>query len=683
MPIDTLTTPVTELTGVTKSLATKLRKLGIETISDLIFYYPFRYDDFGALLPINKLQPGMSVTVKGKIELIGSRRSSRQRKLLTEAVLTDETGSIQLIWFNQPWLSKQWRVGDVLYVSGKVGGDLFATSIVSPVCERASESTPRTMMPVYSLTAGLTQKKLQALIVETLDMVSLSENIPPSIIKKYQLLGRDETMRQLHLPSGRQELAQARTRAGFEELFLIQLWAQMARRKLHQQLACPLHFFQTEIKAFVESLGFELTADQKKAAWEILQDTFKSQPMNRLLEGDVGSGKTLVAIMAMYNVALNGAQAALMAPTEILAKQHFDTIRRLLEPHTIRVGLFTRTQQYIGDEKYSKKNFLSALQNGEVDCIVGTHALIQKNIDFKKLALVVIDEQHRFGVRQRQLLRDQGQMTPHLLSLTATPIPRSLALTLYGDLDLSIIKQMPQGRKPIETRVVSGAQRFESYRFIGEQITAGRQVFVICPLIDPSDTLGVRSVTEEFKRLNEDIFPHTAVGLLHGRLSAIEKEAVLADFVSQKTKILVATSIIEVGIDIANATVMMIEGAERFGLAQLHQFRGRVGRGAHQSYCFLLSDQLDVTASERLMVMETCHDGFVLAQRDLEIRGSGKIFGVEQSGFSDLKIARLDDLELIKKTRQAARDFIETESISDFPELLTQVQGMKLSAHLE
>ncbi|MFA4872246.1 MAG: helicase-related protein, partial [Patescibacteria group bacterium] len=401
-------------------------------------------------------------------------------------------------------------------------------------------------------------------------------------------------------------------------------------------------------------------------------------------EGDVGSGKTLVAIIALYNVFLNKYQSAFMAPTEILARQHFETGLKFLENYGVKIGLITRSRKIINRQAVGKKEFLEKCRAGEIDLIIGTHAIIQKEIKFKKLALIVIDEQHRFGVEQRQLLKQKGG-SPHLLSLTATPIPRSLALTLYGDLDLSIIRQMPVGRKKILTRIAPPEKRQLAYEFIAKQINLGRQVFVVCPLIDPSDKLGVRSVKQEFKKLDEEIFPDLPVGLLHGRLKAGQKEEVLRKFADNEIKILISTSVIEVGIDIPNASVMMIEGAERFGLAQLHQFRGRVGRSEHQSYCFLFSDSGDRQTLARLEALVNCHDGFVLANKDLELRGAGNIYGREQAGFLNLnlKIADLGDLNLVKNVRDVAERFVGENNLDDYPLLKERIDALGLSEHLE
>ncbi|MFA6993917.1 MAG: ATP-dependent DNA helicase RecG, partial [Patescibacteria group bacterium] len=464
-----------------------------------------------------------------------------------------------------------------------------------------------------------------------------------------------------------------------------QLKNRLARLELDQSQAISLEFKEQAVKKFVEGLPFKLTTAQRKAAWEILKDLQKGHPMNRLLEGDVGSGKTVVTAIALYNTAKNGAQSALLAPTEILARQHYQTLTRLLSGTGVKISLVMRSEKtgnYESGELNHDADFL--VQNSDI--VVGTHALIQDKVKFKNLALAVVDEQHRFGVEQRRKLQKKsGDLVtlPHFLSLSATPIPRSLALTLYGDLDLSILDEMPPGRKKIITKVVAPAERANTYEFIRAEIKAGRQVFVICPLIDPSDQLGIRSVKEEHAKLDKEIFPELSVGLLHGRLKAADKEKIMADFLSGEIKILVATSVIEVGVDAPNATVMMIEGAERFGLAQLHQFRGRVGRAEHQSHCFLFTENESAETLERLSALVAYSDGFRLAERDLQFRGPGEVFGTAQSGLPDLHFANLFDFALVKAAREWAGRIIQIDpKLAKYPLLKAKI-GQVEKAHLE
>lgn len=682
-----LSDKIGELDAVAKKLSKKLEKIGIETIYDLIFYYPFRYEKYDSVSLIAELVPGQEAVVIGKVELLASRRSSRQRKYLVEAMISDESGSIKAIWFNQPWLAKTLKAGDVIMVYGKVSGETFSPYFSSPNYERPRKngSAPG-ILPVYPLTAGITSRQISSLVALAISRYSdvIEDFLPVQILKNNDLPDLIWAIRQIHFPDKSENIVLARRRLAFDELFLLQLWSQLARKELKRSRAPQIKFNEQKIKEFVNSLAFDLTPDQKRAAWEIIQDMGKGEPMNRLLEGDVGSGKTAVAVLAMYNNALSGWQTALMAPTEILASQHYQTISKLLGNLGLNIGLFTRNQKIINGESINKKDFLARCADGSLDIAIGTHALIHDGIEFNRLALVIIDEQHRFGVKQRQRLKEKTSLVPHFLSLTATPIPRTMALIAYGDLDISLLRQMPQGRLPIITKVVSPQQRSLAYDFIGKQIAAGRQVFVICPLIEPSDKLGVRSVNEEYKKLDKEIFPNLSVGLLHGRLKSEEKEAVMAGFVRGEIKILVSTSVIEVGVDVPNASVMMIEGAERFGLAQLHQFRGRVGRGKYQSYCFLFSDASDEKANSRLDFLAKSNDGFRLAEYDLGVRGGGSFYGTEQSGFdSGLKLADINDIDLVKKSSEAVKSFLETNNPDDFPGLSARLKQKELISHLE
>jgi len=680
---------VGKLGPIAKKLANKLKKLGIETIRDLIFYYPFRYDDYSRLYKISELTDGAAATIVGQVELLANRRTSRFRKFMTEAIITDDTGAVKIIWFNQPWISKSLPAGETVRVYGKVSSDGFNLLFNSPAYERynKSEAKPIGLLPVYPLTAGLTNKQLSFLIKSALPYArGIEEFLPEKIKKREKLIDLISAIAEIHFPTSAENLKAAKYRLAFDELFLLQAWSQLLRMNLRRQKAEALEFKEQEIQELVAGLPFKLTNDQKKSAWEIIRDLKKDAPMNRLLEGDVGSGKTLVAMIAMYNAALGGRQSVLMAPTEILASQHYQSAQKLFKDKNLSMGLLTRTQKLFNGKEVGKKELLGLIAEGKIDLVIGTHAIIQEGVKFSKLALVVIDEQHRFGVKQRQELKakSQGDALPHFLSLTATPIPRSLALALYGDLDISLIREMPVGRKPIITKAISALGRPQAYEFIRQQINSCRQVFVICPLIDPSDKLGVRSVSEEHQKLNEEIYPDFPVGLMHGKLKAEEKEVIMEKFKNNDIKILVSTSVVEVGVDIPNATVMMIEGAERFGLSQLHQFRGRVGRGESQSYCLLFSDATDEKSRSRLQYLAECSDGFALAEFDMKMRGSGAVFGERQSGLADnLKIADPGDLALAQKARDAARDFISHFDLKDFPALQKKIENLGFTSHLE
>ncbi|MBU1131885.1 ATP-dependent DNA helicase RecG [Patescibacteria group bacterium] len=677
-------TPIKLLSRVGKTTAGRLKNLGLEQASDLIFYFPFRYDDFSLQKKISDLLPDEAVTIKVRVQLIATRRSFRKRKILTEALVSDDSGSLKVIWFNQPFLTKMIKPGDEIYLSGKI--DESRIQMVSPDFEKVKAETVHTarLVPIYHLTSGITQKQLRFLLHQTLPLMkSAAEFLPKEIIDKYEFPSLARALVNIHFPRDAASEEDARARLSFDELFLIQLAIQLARKKIREKKSPSIAFLEKQTKDFVAGLPFELTPAQKKCSWEIIKDLQKENPMNRLLEGDVGSGKTVAVALAMLNAALNGYKTVMMAPTEILAEQHYQTLQKLFSKQSFKIILFTSSKREINGEKLSKKQLLDKLGEGEFDIVVGTQSVIQENVKIKDLGLVVVDEQHRFGVNQRKALveKNNEEIIPHFLSMTATPIPRSLVLTLYGDLDLSIINQMPAGRKKIITKVVYEQNRLEAYEFIRRQIADGRQVFVICPLIDPSDKLGVKSVTQEYERLKNEIFPELNLGIMHGRLKSKEKEEVMMKFKEKEYDILVSTSVIEVGIDVPNSTIMMIEGSDRFGLAQLHQFRGRVGRGEFQSYCYLFSENGSPLTQKRLKYLETCSDGFSLAEKDLELRGSGEVYGTRQSGLPDLKIASLTDVETIKIAQLEAKSLVEKNGIT--PELASALKKLNLSLHFE
>lgn len=708
-----LDTEIIELNRVGKATAKKLERLGVNTAKNLLFYFPFRYEDYSELTPIRELQSGINANIVGRIELIQNKRSSRKKMYITEALISDETESIKVVWFNQPFLIKNLRAGDLVSLAGKVEGDLLGLTMVSPNYEKLGGNMTAVhtqgLVPIYHLTENITQKQIRFLIKSVIEASSFIEDWLPLETKKRQgLINLGEAIKKIHFPKSKDDFAKARKRLAFDELFILQIRSQLLRKELNTSQAEKIEFKEKETKKFVDSLPFKLTNDQRKAAWEILQDINKERPMARLLEGDVGSGKTIVAAIAMLNAALNNKQAVLMVPTEILARQHYETIKKLLGEH-IPIALLTRSQFSIfnfqfpnnfqfSNNKISKHHILDNIKNGNVKIIIGTHALLQENVSFNNLALAIIDEQHRFGVAQRAKLAKRTEaFCPHLLSMTATPIPRSLALALYGDLDLSIIKQMPAGRKKIITKIVAEADRAKAYQFIREQIKKGRQAFVICPLIDISDSLGVKSVKQEYEKLAKNIFSDLKIGLLHGKMKSREKEEIMEKFLKNEINILVSTSVVEVGVDVPNAVIMMIEGADRFGLAQLHQFRGRVGREEQQSYCFLftqlnsrkanltgLAENDSLNTAKRLDAMTKFNDGFALAREDLKYRGPGEVFGTMQKGFPELKIASLFDYELMKKGKEEAEFILNIDpSLNKWPLLKDKTREKDLNGHLE
>ena len=729
----TLNTPVSDLTRVGKTTGARLKKLGVEQASDLLWHFPFRYDDYSRVAPIQGLLAGQEVTIKARVEIIDNRRSKVKRKLLTEAMVRDEAGDqMKVIWFNQAYLTKVLRPGDWIYLAGKVDYDGWGLQLANPSYEKIEawrKDTTHTarLVPIYSITTGLTEKQVRFLTKLVMPVANqVQDFLPDEVKKELNLIDLGRALTYIHFPEDSKQLEQARRRLKFDELFIIQLQAQRARAALTKLCAPKIKFCEKETKNFVESLPFKLTDSQRKTAWEIIKDLGKGRPMNRLIEGDVGSGKTVVGVISGLNAIWNGQQVILMAPTEILAKQHFENVRNILKDTRykiqdtnksqisnskragkINVGILTRTEKKV---KVDKEGVVTS------DFIIGTHAVIQEKVRFKNLGLVIVDEQHRFGVEQRKKLREkanpnpstrlrvfdnelnstddkisdnqkqnQQPKIPHLLSMTATPIPRSLALALYGDLDLSVIDEMPANRKKIITKVVDPVNRQKAYDFIHEQIKKRRQIFVVCPLIDESEKLEVKSAEEEYEKIDKQIFPHLRVGLLHGRLKTKEKEQIRKDFWKGRLDILVATAVVEVGIDVPNASVMMIEGAERFGLAQLHQFRGRVGRSEHQSYCFLFTDSDSEKTKKRLEALVTSKNGFDLAEKDLEFRGPGQVYGKNQSGFfTNLRIAKLTDYDIIKQAREMAQELVGVDSgLTRWVGLREKVEEFEKEVHLE
>ena len=645
--------PVADLPGVSDKTEAKLARLGIMTVRDLLLFFPRRYEDFSSITPIAFVRPGVKTTVRGRIYDIGARQTKYKRMALTEAVLGDDSGTtLRVVWFNQPWLAKSLHKGDEIFVAGEAdlnGGLVMKNPDHEKVSLRPQHSAR--LVPIYRETEGLTSKWLRPKIQLLLPHADeLEEFIPSELLQRRGFLSRAAAVRQAHFPESAQTLERARERLAFEEMFVLQLAAQVAKRARKALTAQTVLFDETTARGFVKALPFDLTRAQRIAAWQILQDIARPQPMNRLLEGDVGSGKTVVAAMAMHHVARAGFQSVLLAPTEVLAHQHADVIQSLLSPFQVDVGLLVGSTP-----PAARKPMLASLAEGQLLVLIGTHALIEEGVQFKDLALTVVDEQHRFGVGQRLAVRQKGERIPHFLSMTATPIPRTLGLTLFGDLDISILDEMPAGRQPVKTRMVPPEKRADAYNFIRKQVSVGRQVFVICPLIQESDKLGVRAATQELEKLQRDVFPELAprIALLHGRLKSAEKEAVMAGFQRGDVAILVSTSVVEVGIDIPNATVMMIEGADRFGLAQLHQFRGRVGRGTEESWCFLFTDAEDPQSQKRLQAVVSNQSGFDLAEIDLELRGWGDLAGYRQHG-KDFKMASLLDAALISDAQSEA-----------------------------
>ncbi|PPD57656.1 ATP-dependent DNA helicase RecG [Dehalogenimonas etheniformans] len=671
-PPSSLSLPVTTLKGISEATAAKYKKLGITGIRDLLYHFPTRHVDYSQTAKISSLLPGPDQTIVANIWEVrlttpGGRRS-------TEAILGDETGNIRALWFNNPYLVKQLHNGDRVVISGRVSDWKGRLVFESPEWEKLEEKelvhTGR-LVPVYPLTAGLFPRAVRKLMKEVVDGFSgsLSDYLPSTIRQRRGLTDLPSAISHAHFPEDELSKNAARVRLAFDELFFLQLGV-LARKRAwqHSQPASAIPTDKTLFDRFLKSLSFSLTGAQQKSLNEILADLKRTEAMSRLLQGEVGSGKTVVATAAILMAVAAGFQAAFMAPTEILAEQHFRSLTRMLELLSTEKQITEGVTSYIGilpdrplsvalligDAKESGKTAIRGrIKNGDIDLVIGTHALIQKDVKFKILGLAVIDEQHRFGVEQRLSLRQKGT-NPHILVMTATPIPRTLALTLYGDLDLSVINELPPGRQTIKTRWLKPEQRASAYAFIRKQVDLKQQAFIICPLVEESEAVQARAATAEYENLKQDVFPDFKLGLLHGRMPAVEKDSVMGAFSAGKLDILVSTPVIEVGIDVPNATVMLIESADRFGLSQLHQFRGRVGRGTEQSYCMLLAENPSEVANARLSVIEKTQDGFILAEEDLKLRGPGEFFGTRQSGLPDLKMAKLSDVPILEMAREEA-----------------------------
>ena len=667
------------LRSVTKRNEARLRNLNMQTVRDLVFHFPHRHNDFARLRKVADIVPGEDQTVS--VAVWEASLTGHPKRKSTQAVLGDETGNFRAIWFNQPYMAKTLAAGSQVLISGRP--EIYKGQIVfkSPEYEvlKDMEDLVHTgrLVPVYPSTAGLPQRTLRRVVKEAVDtcLGQVHEFMPKKVIADAGLMGLTKAITQMHYPDSQSELSPARRRLAFDELFMLQL-AVISRRQSWQEAgrAIALEADTDGLKAFLGSLPYELTGAQDRVLGEILGDITKDWPMSRLLQGDVGSGKTVVATAALLAAVFNGKRGALMAPTEILAEQHLFTLTQLLSgsavsddiqnfvtvpanplPRPVTIGLLLGSLR-----KKDKEQMHQRIADGEVDIVIGTQALIQDTVDIPNLALIVVDEQHRFGVIQRASLREKG-VRPHVLAMSATPIPRSLALTLYGDLDVSAIDEMPPGRLTIRTKWVEPEKRTTAYGFIRKQVEEGRQAFIVCPLIEESEVVQARAATVEFQRLSTIVFPDLRLGLLHGRMRMAEKAEIMNSFKAGELDILVSTPVIEVGIDVPNATVMLVDGGDRFGLSQLHQFRGRVGRGEHQSYCLLLSDSPGADARERMKIVERVSDGFQLAEEDLRLRGPGDYLGTRQSGLPDMNVASIMDQDILSVARHEAIKLLESD----------------------
>jgi ATP-dependent DNA helicase RecG len=669
-----LNASLTVLNGVGPKNAQNLAKLGLHTLGDMLYFFPRRYDDYSQLKPIHKLWYGDEVTVVGTVQSVTARNIRSGKMSIVEVIINDGTGALRLTFFNQPWLENRFRKDDTISVSGKVDQYLGRLIMNNPDWDPIDVESLHTnrIVPVYPLTAQITQKSLRGMIKQVVSYWApkLTDHMPSSILQSAGLPDLKTALMQAHFPDTQDQLGIARQRLAFDEIFFLQMGVYRQKRNWQEAKARVFEVSDEWLVSRLTALPFVLTGAQKQAVADIRNDLRSGSPMNRLLQGDVGSGKTVVAGIAAMIINQSGAQAAIMAPTSILAEQHYRSFSSMctasdgaggyLKPEQVRILVSDTPEK-------DKQEIREALQNGEIKILVGTHALLEDPVTFNNLQLAVIDEQHRFGVEQRAILRSKGS-NPHLLVMTATPIPRSLALTVYGDLDLSIMDELPPGRQEINTHVLFPRERERAYSLIRSQIEAGHQAFIVYPLVEESEKSEMLAAKEEHERLQKEVFPKLKLGLLYGRLRPEEKDAVMLQFRNGEFQILVSTTVVEVGVDIPNATVMLIEAANRFGLAQLHQLRGRVGRGDAQAFCLLIPDHDDAAENERLNAMTETNDGFILAERDLQLRGPGDFLGTRQAGYANLKMASLTDIHLIEKARKHAQDLFSRDADLSQPE---------------
>ncbi len=702
---ENLDIPLKDIKGIGEKLLEKLNGIGIDSIADLLWHTPVRIEDQNSPTPISEVQPDGFYIIRGRIEKITERRIWARKMSIVETIIGDESGPIRAVWFNQMYIKRGFAKGDEVIVSGRTSykGKIFFSS---PTCVVVKEDFVPTVVPIYKRPKGVSSKTINTLIGKLLPAAKLEEFIPEEILEKEKFLEVNMALRAIHFPKSSFEWWQAKRRFAFESLFLMQLGSLIQKQKLLEMTAPEIVPDYDFLKKTIEELPYSLTFAQKRVFYEILKDMERGTPMSRLIQGDVGSGKTIVAALSAVEVARCDYQVTLMAPTEILATQHYETIKKIFGKFGIGTALLTsKTRKiYYGDglESEPKRDeVLSEIKSGKIKIITGTHSLIvgggkTKPIIFDKLGLVIIDEQHRFGVNERSKLIDKSRndgFSPHFLSMSATPIPRTLAIAIFGDLDLSIIDELPKNRKPVITKVVGTENRDKAYDFMRQEIKNGRQAFVVCPMIERNEEeidfssnsmSDVKTVTEEFKKLSKEIFPKFKVGLLHGRMKSEEKAEVMRDFKDNKINILVSTSVIEVGVDVPNATIMMIESADRFGLAQLYQFKGRVGRGEYQSYCLLFTETNGEEAYQRLEAIAVAKNGFDLAEKDLEIRGPGEFLGDNQKGMPDVAMKALQDKQLIKESREAAKMVLEGKiGFKEFSVLKKKLDHFQKSFHLE
>ncbi|KHO62601.1 ATP-dependent DNA helicase RecG [Thermoanaerobacter sp. YS13] len=652
--------------GVGPKRAKLLKKLGINTVEDLLFYFPKDYENRSDILKIEDLKVGEKQTFRGYIA--GSPREIKTSKvIITKVPVKDGTGAVELVWYNQPYIKNNFKIGEEYIINGKLQFKYGQLIVENPVLEKSEDFRLNTgrIVPIYGLTEGLTQNAIRKIMFNAFkDYVQeVEEFFDEEFLFEKGLMDIKNALININFPQNEAYLEQAKYRFKYQELFLLQMALFLMKRSVKGKKG--IKFERVELKPFLMGLPFKLTSAQIKVLKEIIADMNSHKVMNRLVQGDVGSGKTVVAACSMYIAVKNGYQVAMMAPTEILAKQHYYTLKELFRNTDIKIGLLSGSIS-----PSNKKEVLEKIKNGDYDIVVGTHALIEDDVIFKNLGLCITDEQHRFGVRQRALLTQKGE-NPDVLVMTATPIPRTLALILYGDLDISIIDQLPPGRKKVKTYVISSSVRKKAYEFAMKEVKNGRQVYVVCPLIEESDKINAMSAEIVYREIYKDAFKEAKVGLLHGKMEDSDKEKVMEEFANGEIDILVSTTVIEVGVNVPNATVMIVENAERFGLAQLHQLRGRVGRSEFQSYCILISYSNSDIAKKRLGVLAQTSDGFKIAEKDLEIRGPGEFLGLRQHGLPEFKIANIfEDIDIIKTVQKDVEELLEKDpKLESYPKL--------------
>ena len=659
-----LDSPVTAIKSIGPEKSRKLSRLGILTVKDLIEHFPRDYEDRSQVVPISEIKLNEENTFRGRVR--GIPEDMRVKNLrIVRARIEDSTGGILAVWYNQPYMKKAFKEGAEYIFTGKAVRKYNNIEIQSPEFEIVSKGSILSggrIVPVYSSTSGISQKMLRSIIKDTLDYAGnqIHDFIPTSIRKKYKLCDRNYAVSNIHFPESNESFFIARRRLVFEELFMLQTALLKMKSSVNKGKSGIVFKNINCAKEILNALPFELTDAQKKVMREIVNDIKSGKSMNRLVQGDVGSGKTAVALVTAFIAIRNGYQSALMAPTEVLAGQHYEFISKILDSLGIKTVLLTGSLK-----KKEKEKALELIKSGEAKMVIGTHAVIQENVEFQKLGMVITDEQHRFGVRQRGTLSEKGE-NPHVLVMTATPIPRTLALILYGDLDISIIDHLPPGRQKIDTLSVNSSYHERIYSFIRKEVDRGRQVYIICPMIDENDKLDVQDVTTYTEKLKNEIFSDYSVECMHGKIKPQKKQEIMEEFAKNNINILVSTTVIEVGINVPNATIMMIENAERFGLAQLHQLRGRVGRGSEKSYCILVCDSKSKVAKERMNMMTKSSDGFEISEMDLKLRGPGEFFGTRQHGLPEMKIANLyKDMNILKEAQKASLEIMNMDIEND------------------